>query len=79
MESEYTKQRKHFLMYIPLCSPEQVGVIFMLLNKNCPEALEFDDSGGVNVVMDNVGDALVKRLIDQLDMWGVGYAPTKRK
>lgn len=51
----------------------------MLLNKNCPEALEFDDSGGVNVVMDNVGDALVKRLIDQLDMWGVGYAPTKRK
>lgn len=35
-ETEFSKQRKHFLMYIPLCTPEQVGVIFMLIHKNCP-------------------------------------------
>lgn len=29
--------------------------------------------------MDFINDQLVSRLNDQLDMWGIGYAPTKKK
>lgn len=66
-------------MFVPLCSPEQVGVIFMLISKHCSEALEYDAEGNVSVRMELVSDQLVQRLSDQLDMWGIGYAPTKKK
>ena len=66
-------------MYIPLCSPEQVGVIFQLLNKYAPESLEFDGEGGANVHMEKVEDSLLKRMTDQLDMWGIGYVSSKKK
>ena len=51
----------------------------MLLSRHSGEALEYDEEGGVSVNMDLVGDQLVARLSDQLDMWGIGYAPSKKK
>lgn len=71
--------RKEFLLFAPLCSPEQIGVVFMLISKHSSEALEYDEDGNVNVNMDFVSDQLVARLSDQLDMWGIGYAPIKKK
>lgn len=29
--------------------------------------------------MEGVSDSLLKRLLDQLDMWGIGYAPVKKR
>jgi len=29
--------------------------------------------------MEQVNDHLLSRLNDQLDMWGIGYAPTKKR
>jgi hypothetical protein len=64
---------------VPLCSYEQVGVIYKLIHKYAPEAIEYDSEGRVSVQMDNVPDTLVGRLLDQLDMWGIGYVSTKKK
>ena len=51
----------------------------MLLNKHAPQSLEYDEDGNVRVNMEIVSDSLLTRLADQLDMWGKGYAPVKRK
>ena len=66
-------------MFVTLCTPDQVGVIFLLLRKHSPEALEFDEEGKVKVNMEGVSDTLLRRLLDQLDMWGIGYAPIKKR
>lgn len=73
------KLRKQFLIYIPLCSSEQVGVIFLLINKNEPEAIEYDDEGNVKILAQKLTDKMVKRLTDQMDMWGIGYVSSKKK
>jgi hypothetical protein len=79
IESEYTRARKEFLLFAPLCSPEQIGVIFLLVRKHSGEALEYDEEGNVSLNLDLMSDHLLSRLNDQLDMWGIGYAPTKKK
>lgn len=33
----------------------------------------------MNINLDQVSEHLLSRLNDQLDMWGIGYAPTKKK
>jgi hypothetical protein len=66
-------------MFVPLCTPEQVGVIFMLVRKHSPEALAFDEEGGCNISMEDMNDVLLVRLLEQLDMWGIGYMPAKKK
>ena len=66
-------------MFAPYCTPEQVGVMFMLMNKHCPEALEFNEEGGVKISMEMVPDQMLDRLLNQLDMWGIGYVPIKKR
>ena len=79
IETEFSKQRKHFLLCVPYCSYEQVGVVFQLINKYAPDAIEYTDQGRPNIQMDAIPDVLMKRLLDQLDMWGIGYVSSKKK
>lgn len=32
-------------MFVALCTPDQVGVLFLLIRKHSPEALEYDEEG----------------------------------
>jgi len=66
-------------MYVTLCTPEQVGVIFLLLRKHSPDALDFEEGGKVDISMEGVSDTLLRRLLDQMDMWGIGYLPVKKR
>ena len=79
METEFARSRKQFLMFVPLCTPEQVGVLFLLTQKHNSEALTYDDLGNVQIDMDNVTDQMLSRLVDQLDMWGIGFVSSKKK
>ena len=78
-ESEHEKVRKQFLMLVPLCTPEQVGVLFLLTQKHNEEALTYDEKGNVSISMDEVTDQMLGRLMDQMDMWGIGFAPARKK
>ena len=65
-----------------MCSGEQIGVVFLLIKNNCPEALEYDEEGSINVRTEKLDDNLVKRLNNLLEMWGVILKPVvtgKRK
>jgi len=53
--------------------------MFMLIQKNEPEAVEFGEDGGVKVMAERLTDRMVKRLVDQMDMWGIGYVAGKKK
>lgn len=78
-DTPFLKMRKELLFFIPLCTPDQVGVVFMLINKNEPEAIEYTDDGEVKIIAEKLSDKMVKRLTDQLDMWGIGYVSGKKK
>ncbi len=51
----------------------------MLINKNEPEAIEYTDEGNPNIISEKLSDKMVKRLVDQMDMWGIGYVSSKKK
>ena len=51
----------------------------MLIRKYAPGAIEYTEDGRPNIQMEGVGEGLMKRLLDQLDMWGIGYVPGKKK
>lgn len=71
--------RKDFLFFVPLCSGEQIGVMYMLIHKNEPEAIDYTEEGNVMVRAEKMSDKMVKRLIDQMDMWGIGYVSNKKR
>lgn len=53
--------------------------MFMLINKHEPEGIEYDEQGNVKVLAQKLSDQIVKRLKDQMDMWGIGYVSGKKK
>ena len=63
---------------MPYCSLEQVGVLFVLIHRYAPQAIIYTE-GRPDIHMDEIPDNLITRLIDQLDMWGIGYVPGKKK
>jgi hypothetical protein len=51
----------------------------MLIQKNEPEAIDYTDEGSVKIQAERLSDKMVKRLVDQMDMWGIGYVSNKKK
>ena len=69
-EPEHVVKRKNLLYLMQLCNKEQIGVIFLLLRTNCPESINYDEDGSVNIQADKIEDKMITRLSELMELWG---------
>lgn len=53
--------------------------MFLLIKRYCEAAIEYDEQGKIKINMEAVTDSMLKRLMDQFDLWGLGFAPVAKK
>lgn len=85
-EPEHIVLRKNLLYLMQLCNKDQIGVIFQLLLKNCPESIDYEEDGSVNIHGEKLDDKMANRLNELVELWGISLKnviitpnPTKKK
>lgn len=79
------KPRRLYLDRAALCSPEQTGIIFLLIRNNKPEAVSIEN-GKARIEMEQIDDRLLARLesyiVGDLGNWICGasdWSPLGRR